>query len=145
MYGEDNKLYGGDGVDSCKKDGTYVEGFDDDCEVGLPTSEPTTGPIVTPAPTLPVGGPAAAACLAELGGDCDSCCGGCTPKTPTDGSDFSGLPAGECVCFEGALSYTSVKLTNSNDCVKLTDMYGGEIRVRVQRPLHLPEPAPRAW
>ena len=36
VYGEDNKLYGGDGVDSCKKDGTYVEGFDDDCEVGLP-------------------------------------------------------------------------------------------------------------
>ncbi len=111
-----------------------------------PTSEPTAGP--TPAPTLPVGGPAAAACLAAPGGDCDSCCGGCTLETPADGLDFRN--EGKCVCFEGELpDYASLTLTNSNDCAKVTYVYGGvsggAIRARVQRPLHLREPAPRAW
>ena len=109
-------------------------------QTGKPTVAPTAEP--TPAPTLPVGGPAAATCLAA-GGDCNLCCGGCTRKTPGSGTDFSGLD--DCVCFEGELpDYASLTLTNSNDCVKVTYVYGGAIRARVQRPLHLREPAPRA-
>ena len=114
-------------------------------QTGKPTVAPTAEP--TPAPTLPVGGPAAAACLAAPGGDCDSCCGGCTLETPADGLDFRN--EGKCVCFEGELpDYASLTLTNSNDCAKVTYVYGGvsggAIRARVQRPLHLREPAPRA-
>ena len=114
-------------------------------QTGKPTAAPTAEP--TPAPTLPVGGPAAAACLAAPGGDCDSCCGGCTLETPADGLDFRN--EGKCVCFEGELpDYASLTLTNSNDCAKVTYVYGGvsggAIRARVQRPLHLREPAPRA-
>ena len=79
-----------------------------------PTSEPTGKPTAEPTvtPNTDVGGPAAAACLAAPGGDCESCCGGCTHKTPADGTDFSGLPAdslsGGCVCFEGELSGNSL-------------------------------------
>jgi len=106
-----------------------------------PTAEPTAGTL---APTLPVGGPAAATCLAA-GGDCNLCCGGCTKKTPTDaaavGYDFRtdpSLAAGECVCFEGALSGTGsprleVTLTNSNDCAKVTGDWV-EIKARARRP-----------
>ena len=77
--------------------------------------------------------------LANTFDRCASCCGGCTKKNPADGTDFSGLPAGECVCFEGALSGNSptdrqvVTLTNSNDCALVTGN-NLEIRVRARRP-----------
>lgn len=80
------------------------------------------------------------------GGDCNLCCGGCTKKTPTDaaavGYDFStdpSLAAGECVCFEGALSGTSnsnrqfVTLTGPNDCAKVNGDFV-EIKARARRP-----------
>ena len=94
-------------------------------QTGKPTAAPTAEPTAastaepTPAPTLPVGGPAAAACLDAPGGDCDSCCGGCTRKTPeVDGLDFR--DEGQCVCFEGTLpGKARLTLTNSNDCAKV--------------------------
>ena len=85
-------------------------------QTGKPTAAPTAEPTAastaepTPAPTLPVGGPAAAACLALEDGTCATCCGGCAAKTTEDlydvDFDFSNdqsLAAGECVCFESAL------------------------------------------
>ena len=112
-----------------------------------PTAAPTKDPTVAPtkAPTLPVGGPAAAACLAA-GGDCDSCCGGCTLKTPeADGTAFQHLD--ECVCFEGELSGDSISmyvvtLTNSNDCAKVTGSRL-KIKARARRPFRAHDPAPR--
>jgi len=103
----------------------------------------TPAPAVTLAPTGPVGGPAAAACLALEDGTCEKCCGGCIRATPTidcrigtpECVDFSGLD--ECVCFEGEVSgesfyydyadngidFENVVLTSKNDCAKVDGDY----------------------